>query len=106
MNLLILQPKLEKKIKQLEAELKNNSYVDVVLFPEGYLNENVEEACDLAKRYHTILIGGYRNLQESPKDRVLIIDRMGKVILDRVKYSATSFVMVEGLKLGRFFVMN
>ncbi|MGE8081479.1 hypothetical protein [Peribacillus loiseleuriae] len=100
MKLLIIQPKLEKHIEQLEAELKNNPDVDVVIFPEGYLNENVKKACDLAKRYNTVLIGGHRRLQESPKDRVIIINRMGEIILDRVKYSTTSFVVVEGLKIG------
>lgn len=100
MELLIIQPKLEKHIEQLEAELKSNPDVDVVIFPEGYLNENVKEACDLAKRYNTLLIGGHRRLLENPKDRVIIINRMGKIILDRVKYSTTSFVLVEGLKIG------
>jgi hypothetical protein len=42
MKFLIIQPKLEINIKQLEAELKNNPTVDVVIFPEGYLNENVK----------------------------------------------------------------
>lgn len=100
MKLLIIQPKLEKHIEQLEAELKNNPDVDVVIFPEGYLNENIEKACDLAKRYNAVLIGGHRRLQESPKDRAIIINRIGEVILDRVKYSTTFFVVVEGLKIG------
>jgi hypothetical protein len=100
LKFLIIQPKLEKNIDQLEAELKNNPTVDVVIFPEGYLNENVKQACDLAKRFNTVLIGGHRRLQESPKDRAIIINRMGEVILDRVKYSTTSFVVEEGLKIG------
>lgn len=60
----------------------------------------MKKACGLAKKYNTILIGGYRRLQESPKDRAIIINRMGEVILDRVKYSQTSFVIEEGLKIG------
>ena len=100
MKLLIIQPKLAKHIEELEKELKNNLDVDVVIFPEGYLNENVKQACDLAKTYNTVLIGGHRRLQESPKDRVIIINRMGEIILDRVKYSKTSPVDVEGLKIG------
>lgn len=100
MKLLIIQPKLEKHIEQLKAELKNNPDIDVVIFPEGYLNENVRKACDLAKRYNTVLIGGHRRLQERPKDRVIVINRMGEIILDRVKYSTTSFAVVEGLKIG------
>jgi len=72
----------------------------MVIFPEGYLNENVKQACGLAKKYNIILIGGYRRLQENPKDRAIIINRMGQVILDRVKYSQTLFVVEEGLKIG------
>lgn len=100
MKLLIIQPKLEKHIRQLEAELKNNPDVDVVIFPEGYLNENVKDACNLAKRSDTVLIGGHRRLQENPKDRAILINRTGEMILDRAKYSPTSFVAVEGLKIG------
>ncbi|MBS4203616.1 hypothetical protein [Lederbergia citrea] len=100
MKILIIQPKLEKHIEQLEDELNKNPDVDIVIFPEGYLNENVKKACNIAKRYNTVLIGGHRRLQENPKDRVLLINRMGEVILDRVKYSKTSFVVVEGLKIG------
>ena len=100
MEFLIIQPKLEKGIKQLEAELQDNPHADVVIFPEGYLNENVREACELAKEYNTVLIGGYRRFQEKPKDRVIIINRKGEVVLDRVKYSSTTFTKIEGLKIG------
>ncbi|TDF92787.1 hypothetical protein [Paenibacillus piri] len=100
MKLLIIQPKLEKTIEQLESELMSNSSVDVVIFPEGYLNENLEEACALAKNYNAILIGGHRRFHESPKDRAIIINRKGEIVLDRIKYSDTSFVVEEGLKFG------
>lgn len=100
MKILITQPKLEQSLRQLESELHHNPSVDVVVFPEGYLNENVEQACQLAKQYQTILIGGYRKLNERPKDRALLIDRSGTIILDRIKYSPTSFVEVEGQKMG------
>jgi hypothetical protein len=100
MKLLIIQPKLEKTIEQLECELQNNPSVDVVIFPEGYLNENVEQACALANSYNTILIGGHRRLHDNPKDRAILINRSGHIVLDRVKYSQTSFVVEEGLKMG------
>ncbi|MFD0696702.1 hypothetical protein ACFQZT_21805 [Paenibacillus sp. GCM10027628] len=54
----------------------------------------------LAKKYNTVLIGGHRRLQEKPKDRAIIINRKGEIILDRVKYSPTTFVVEEGLKMG------
>ncbi|MBS4201800.1 hypothetical protein KHA93_19535 [Bacillus sp. FJAT-49732] len=100
MNILIIQPKLEKTIDQLKAELEKNPSVDIVIFPEGYLNENVEEACALARKHNTILIGGYRRLKEHPKDRAIIINRQGEIILDRIKYSSTAFITEEGLKMG------
>ncbi|MBP3967392.1 hypothetical protein [Paenibacillus lignilyticus] len=100
MNFLIIQPKLEQNIAQLEIELQNNSSADAVIFPEGYLNENVEQACSLAKKHNMILIGGYRRLNESLKDRAIIIDRSGEVVLDRIKYSQTTFKSVEGCKIG------
>lgn len=100
MNILIIQPKLEKTIDQLKAELEKNPSVDIVIFPEGYLNENVEEACALARKHNTILIGGYRRLNDNPKDRAIIINRQGEIILDRIKYSSTAFITEEGLKMG------
>ncbi|TXK85748.1 hypothetical protein [Paenibacillus sp. N3.4] len=100
MKILILQPKLEKNVEQLEKLLRINPSVDAVIFPEGYLNENMEQACNLAKSYNTILIGGHRRLQDKPKDRAIIINRKGEIVLDRVKYSPTSFVVEEGLRIG------
>ncbi|KQX68251.1 hypothetical protein [Paenibacillus sp. Root444D2] len=100
MKFLIIQPKFEKNIVQLETELRNNPFADVVIFPEGYLNENVEQACILAKNYNKILIGGHRRLNDNPKDRAIIINRSGDIVLDRIKYSQTIFKSVEGLKIG------
>jgi hypothetical protein len=100
MNILITQPQLEQTICQLENELLRNSSIDIAIFPEGYLNENVEAACTLAKQFEIILIGGYRRMKDRPKDRAIIIDRSGKVILDRIKYSPTTFVEIEGLNIG------
>lgn len=100
MEILIIQPKLESAIEQLKVELENNPTVDIVIFPEGYLNENVKQACEVAKEYRTILIGGHRRLQDNPKDRAIIINRSGEITLDRAKYTQTSFVVEEGLKIG------
>jgi hypothetical protein len=91
---------LKRILNQLENELQSNSSVDIAIFPEGYLNENVKQACYFAKRYSTILIGGYKRLQDTSKNRVIIINRSGHIVLDRVKYSQTSFVVEEGLKIG------
>ncbi|NRF95842.1 hypothetical protein HQN89_34075 [Paenibacillus frigoriresistens] len=88
MKFLIIQPKLEKNIIQLERELRTSPSADVVIFPEGYLNENVEQACNLAKDYNKILIGGHRRLNDSPKDRAVIINRSGDIVLDRIKCNA------------------
>lgn len=100
MKLLIIQPKLEIGIEQLEKEIINNPKADIVIFPEGYLNENVVQACKLAKDTNTILIGGYRRFNERPKDRAIIINQCGEVVLDRIKYSETTFELIEGIKIG------
>lgn len=100
MKLLIMQPKLESGISQLENELDSNPQVDAVVFPEGYLNENVSQACALAKQYSTILIGGYRRFNEKPKDRAILINRDGEILLDRAKYTSTASVRLEGLTIG------
>ena len=100
MKVLILQPKLEKSIVQLERELQVTSQIDAVIFPEGYLNENVTEACTVAKKYGVVLIGGYRRLHESPKDRAIMINRHGEIVIDRTKYSDTVFAIQDGLKIG------
>lgn len=100
MKLLICQPKLEPALGQLEKELDRHPGVDGAIFPEGYLNENIEQACMLARRYGVMLIGGHRRLQERPKDRAIIINRSGDIVLDRIKYSDSSFVNGNGLKIG------
>lgn len=100
MKMIVFQPKLEQEMKQLENLLQQHSYVDMVLFPEGYLNEHVERAARLARRTGTILIGGYRNPHARPKDRAVLIDRAGTIAVDRIKYSPTSIAAVEGLSIG------
>jgi len=37
MKILIIQPKLEQTLGQLENELHRNGPVDLAIFPEGYL---------------------------------------------------------------------
>jgi hypothetical protein len=97
MNILIAQPKLEKTVQQLEREMSNSTSVDMVIFPEGYLNSNVEQACRLAKQWNTIIVTGYKN----PKDRAIMINRSGKVVLDRAKYSPVAIVEEDGLRVGQ-----
>ncbi|MBB6733230.1 hypothetical protein [Cohnella zeiphila] len=100
MNLLVPQPKLESSLEQLEDALSFHSEVDLAVLPEGYLNENVEQARESARRYRTNLAGGYRNLRERPKDRAILIDRGGDVVVDRPKYSSISVAEIEGLRIG------
>lgn len=101
MKVLVIQPRLEKTIEQLENALRrNHPFVDAVIFPEGYLNEHVGEASALAMKYNTMLIGGYRRWHDNPKDRAIVINREGTVVLERIKYSPTSWTMEEGLNIG------
>lgn len=84
MKVLIGQPIHEKGIEQLKNEIKANREVDIVLFPEGYLcNEEIlKETCELSKVYSTAIITSYR---KDNKDRAVIINKAGKVILERPK---------------------
>ncbi|SFE36645.1 hypothetical protein SAMN04487969_102166 [Paenibacillus algorifonticola] len=100
MKLLIMQPKLESGLVQLEEELVKHPEADAILFPEGYLNENVKQACHLAHQFNKLLIGGHRRLNEQPKDRAIIIDGSGRILLDRMKYSDTLCVEASGMKIG------
>ena len=54
----------------------------------------------MAKRYSTTLIGGNRRFNERPKDRAILINRQGEVIVDRAKYSPTASVSLDGLTIG------
>ncbi len=83
---------LEQQLLQLEAELKQYPEVDVLLFPEGYLNQNVEEARHLAAVYGTMIISGHRRLDERPKDRAVIINKAGETVLEKAKYTAAEVV--------------
>jgi len=96
MNLLIGQPLLETTITQLEQTIKNNANVDAVIYPEGYLNDNVEAACKLAKTYNVSIITGYKK----PKDRAIIINNTGEIITDRAKYDTSPTVLLNDQYIG------
>lgn len=96
MKILIGQPKLEQHITQLENEIRNNPEVDAIIYPEGYLNQNVDQACNLAKRYNKIIITGHKQ----PKDRAIIIDQTGNVVLDKAKYDPLLTVQLQGVNIG------
>ncbi len=84
MKILIGQPIHEKSITQLEAEIKANSGIDMVLYPEGYLSDEtvLQNACQLALKYKVGIITSYRS---AGKDRAVIINRYGNKILERAK---------------------
>ncbi|MDN8588181.1 hypothetical protein Q0V21_05300 [Paenibacillus sp. 11B] len=92
MKIIIGQPKLEQQLLQLEAELKQHPEADVLFFPEGYLNQNVEEASRLAAAYGTMIVSGYRRLNERPKDRSIIISKAGETVLEKAKYTSAEVV--------------
>ena len=100
MKILIGQPKLEDDVKQLEEALQLYQEAELAFFPEGYLNDHVEKARELAKAYQVTLITGYRKFDENPKDQVIIIDKSGEILLDRPKYTAKKTVKANGCNLG------
>ncbi|MFD1673712.1 hypothetical protein [Alicyclobacillus fodiniaquatilis] len=85
MRILVCQPIHETGTTQLEDALSNHSSLDWALFPEGYIaNEGlVQDACNLARKFGVGIITGYRD--KNQKDRALVIDKIGKVILERAK---------------------
>lgn len=96
LKILIGLPKQENQNLQLEEVLRVNPEIDLVLFPEGYLNEDIELACRLMKSHGTILVSGYRK----PKDRLVIIDRNGEIALDRAKYEQQGSVAIGGMRMA------
>ncbi len=85
LKILVGQPKQENSLNQLKEELDTLPNVDILLFPEGYLQDKdlLEEISNLAVRTETIIITGYKDNQN--KDRGLIIDNNGEKVLDRAK---------------------
>ncbi|MFC7371873.1 hypothetical protein ACFQPF_09300 [Fictibacillus iocasae] len=84
MKILIGQPKKEENLEQLSFELKTNSSVDLIIYPEGYCQKtDLEKVSYLAEKFKTAIVMGYKDNQNL--DRALIINNNGKVILDRAK---------------------
>lgn len=105
MRILIGQPVHEITTEQLQKEIKNNPNIDIVMYPEGYLSDEIAliAACKIAKRYSKTIITGYRS---NNKDRALIINSLGEKILDRAKTPENqglynpSVVGNDGLRIG------
>jgi hypothetical protein len=85
MRLLLSQPLHETGLEQLKRELQQHERFDAILYPEGYVvnEDSVAELCGLAKAYRKLIITGYRN--RNNKDRALIIDATGNIVLERAK---------------------
>lgn len=85
MKILVSQPYHEDHLQSLQTVLRSTHDFSVVLFPEGYLRnpESVQEASGLAKASGKMIITGYKD--RNHKDRALIIDQTGNVLLDRAK---------------------
>ncbi|MEK4662547.1 hypothetical protein MHH93_11655 [Priestia sp. FSL H7-0729] len=96
MKIIIAQPRLEQHLLQLEEELRRNPDADVLFFPEGYLNQNAQEACRLAAEYGTMIVSGHRRLDERPKDRSIIISKAGEIVLEKAKYTPAEMVEEQG----------
>ncbi|MCJ8013256.1 hypothetical protein MUG84_16110 [Paenibacillus sp. KQZ6P-2] len=96
MKIVIGQPKLESELNQLELTLTAYPEADVVIFPEGYINANLEQARKLARMHHTAIISGYKN----PKDWSVVIDASGDLLLNRAKYEAGGAAEVNGQRIA------
>ncbi len=96
MKIFIGQPVMEYGTDQLEKALEKNTGADLYLYPEGYLNDNLESACSLAQTYNKTIITGYKK----PKDRAVIIYGSGGIVLDRAKYDDPKVIEMGRLKIG------
>lgn len=113
MRILIGQPLHEEKTEQLEYEIKNNNCVDTVIFPEGYLSNEIilRKACELAKKYYVNIITSYRS---DNKDRAVIINNLGDVVLERAKtppekeieINEPSVINLHGITIGYLLCME
>lgn len=83
-KVLIAQPKRESTLESLKKVISIRPNVDIILFPEGYFSsDKIESVSRLAKDLNVYIVCGYKD-QES-KDRAIIINPFGKVILERAK---------------------
>ncbi|WP_346935214.1 hypothetical protein [Clostridium sp.] len=84
MKILIGQPLHESGVKRINNEIRENREVDIVLYPEGYLDneEALKDACSIAKEYNVMIITSYKL---NNKDRAVIINNHGEKILERAK---------------------
>lgn len=99
MRILIAQPIHEKEIDQLRKDVDNNKDIDMILYPEGYLSDEhaLEAACTLAKENNTTIVTSYIL---NKKNRAVIIDNNGEMILERAKTEADFNVeLVEPLSV-------
>ncbi|MDQ0192495.1 hypothetical protein [Paenibacillus wynnii] len=85
MRLLVAQPNHEAGLEQLREELMKHEDCDALLYPEGYVlgDSGVLNLCKLAKQYKKLIITSYRD--RNNKDRALIINSCGDIILERAK---------------------
>lgn len=85
MKILISQPMHEQNLEQLQEELLYSDSFDAILYPEGYItnDDNIAKVCELAKQYEKLIITSYRD--RNNKDRALIINEAGEIILERAK---------------------
>ncbi|MGC5773715.1 hypothetical protein [Paenibacillus pabuli] len=95
MKIIIGQPKLEQQLLQLETALNQHPEADLLFFPEGYLNQNIDEASRLAAAYGTMIVSGHRRLDERPKDRSIIINKIGETVLEKAKYTPAEVVQEQ-----------
>ncbi|TCI54116.1 hypothetical protein EVJ24_07405 [Exiguobacterium sp. SH1S21] len=88
MKILIGQPKLEQHLEQFIHDIEMNPSVDLILYPEGYCKlTHLDTVSELANRFKTAVVMGYRDAQQ--KDRALIMNTRGDIMLDRAKTPET-----------------
>lgn len=82
MKILVGQPKRSSSIEAL-VDLLEKDISDCILFPEGYIHGE-DDLSKLAGQYKTAIITSYLSDKDG-KDRGLLIDEYGEVIILKIR---------------------
>lgn len=92
----------EKDLSELKRFI-TDSWADVLLFPEYYLDSNkIDEVCDLCKKNNKWLITGMedRRFKDKFYQSAIVISNKGKLIGSHLKTSITKFEIDSGQDIG------
>jgi predicted amidohydrolase len=98
MRILVGQPYHETGIRQISELLEKNNDVQLVLFPEGYLNSEamLGDASTLAQKYKVVIVTSFKDSGDG-KDIATLIDNAGEVLFIRQKTPENGDLLLPSL---------